>query len=113
MKKNEITYIDALSAVIDNCDLEQNVMDKLMALRASLQKKATKKVDEKKAAMDDELREAVLAVLSDEGMTCTQIANAVEGLGTASKARVILSSLLDGGHVRNEMIKGKSMYFQA
>lgn len=113
MKKNEMTYIDALSAVIDNCDLEQNVMDKLMALRASLQKKATKKVDEKKAAMDDELREAVLAVLSDEGMTCTQIVNAVEGLGTTSKARVILSSLLDGGHARNEMIKGKSLYFKA
>lgn len=78
-------------------------------LDADLAKAAAKRAEKK--AENAPLVEALQAILTDEPITASQIAEAVEGINNASKATVIAKILVESGvaTVTEVKVKGRTV----
>ena len=75
-------------------------------------KKVNTKANEEKIALDNALKAEILANLSEEGVTVTDLYKKSEGLSatTTQKVTSLLKSLVAEGQVKREEVKGKPLY---
>lgn len=78
MTTNKMTYVNALTYAIENIE-DAEVVQKLTALRESLSKRATSaRKPSAEQQHNDAIRGEIVAMLAEsEGMTITEIANAL------------------------------------
>ena len=108
----KMTYVDALNAVINGDEMTEQVIEKLTALRDSVAKRNAHKSGKPTKAQiaNAELGESIVATMeSGVDYTCTEIGKLVGGL-SSQKIYPIMKSLLDGGRVTCEKVKGKMIY---
>lgn len=116
MTNSKMTYVSALSYVLDNCNLPTDVAEKLVALhdqqvkRNSAERKPTaKQIADKQARA--ELGEKVLDILRNSAsplVTVAEICAALGGEYSTQKISAVLKSL--GTAVEREVDKRKAYY---
>ena len=96
-------------------EMKEFAKAEIAKLDAELAKAAEKRAAKK--AENAPLAEALQAILTDEPITASQIAEAVEGINNVSKATVIAKILVDSGvaSVTDVKVKGRAVkgYFKA
>lgn len=96
----KMTYGDALSFVLTNCALTDEVREKLTALQESLAKRNANKTSKptKTQRENAEVKEKVVELLTanPEGMQAKNVAAALE-LSSPQKASALLKQLVDDG----------------
>ena len=108
-----MTKVEAYKAVIAN-EITEEVVAKfeemLAAHEAEGEKRRNRAAEKRAEKLEAEkvLEEGILAVLSDEPMTATNICEAVEGINTPQKATVVAKRLVASGLVEVQDVKGKS-----
>lgn len=108
-----MTKVEAYKAVIAN-EITEEVVAKfeemLAAYEAEGEKRRNRAAEKRAEKLEAEkvLEEGILAVLSDEPMTATNICEAVEGINTPQKATVVAKRLVANGLVEVQDVKGKS-----
>ena len=108
-----MTKVEAYKAVIAN-EITEEVVAKfeemLAAHEAEGEKRRNRAAEKRAEKLEAEkvLEEGILAVLSDEPMTATNICEAVEGINTPQKATVVAKRLVACGLVEVQDVKGKS-----
>ena len=108
-----MTKIEAYKAVIAN-EITEEVVAKfeemLAAHEAEGEKRRNRAAEKRAEKLEAEkvLEEGILAVLSDEPMTASDICGAVEGINTPQKATVVAKRLVANGLVEVQDVKGKS-----
>ena len=108
-----MTKVEAYKAVIAN-EITEEVVAKfeemLAAHEAEGEKRRNRAAEKRAEKLEAEkvLEEGILAVLSDEPMTATNICEAVEGINTPQKATVVAKRLVANGLVEVQDVKGKS-----
>jgi hypothetical protein len=108
-----MTKREAYQAVVEG-NVTEDVVAKFAELiementaNAKKREKAAEKRAEKLEA-EKVLEDGILAFLSDEPKTASDIRDAVEGIETPQKATVIAKRLVEAGKVNVEKIKGKN-----
>jgi hypothetical protein len=107
-----MTKREFLTQVIEGTVSEETVefaKAEIVKLDAELAKAAEKRAAKK--AENAPLMEALQAILTDEPMTASQIAENVEGINNASKATVIAKALVEAGiaTVTEVKVKGRAV----
>ena len=108
-----MTKVEAYKAVIAN-EITEEVVAKfeemLAAHEAEGEKRRNRAAEKRAEKLEAEkvLEEGILAVLSDEPMTASDICEAVEGINTPQKATVVAKRLVANGLVEVQDVKGKS-----
>ena len=108
-----MTKVEAYKAVIAN-EITEEVVAKfeemLAAHEAEGEKRRNRAAEKRAEKLEAEkvLEEGILAVLSDEPMTASDICGAVEGINTPQKATVVAKRLVANGLVEVQDVKGKS-----
>ena len=108
-----MTKVEAYKAVIAN-EITEEVVAKfeemLAAHEAEGEKRRNRAAEKRAEKLEAEkvLEEGILAVLSDEPMTASDICGAVEGINTPQKATVVAKRLVANGLVEVQYVKGKS-----
>ena len=108
-----MTKVEAYKAVIAN-EITEEVVAKfeemLAAHEAESEKRRNRAAEKRAEKLEAEkvLEEGILAVLSDEPMTASDICDAVEGINTPQKATVVAKRLVANGLVEVQDVKGKS-----
>ena len=108
-----MTKVEAYKAVIAN-EITEEVVTKfeemLAAHEAEGEKRRNRAAEKRAEKLEAEkvLEEGILAVLSDEPMTASDICGAVEGINTPQKATVVAKRLVANGLVEVQDVKGKS-----
>ena len=82
-------------------------IEKLDRTNANRKAKSAEKRAEKLEA-EKVLEEGIMAILTDEPMTASDIKERVEGINSPQKATVVAKRLVAAGTVKVEDIKGKS-----
>ena len=114
----KMTYVQALDIAINALTgSEGEVVDRLIALRASIEKKnsADKKPTKTQLANAD-IRNEILALLSDGvSRTISEIAEAIPALHDATSQRVsaLLTPLMKDETIVREMVKRKAYFKMA
>jgi hypothetical protein len=108
-----MTKVEAYKAVIANEITEEVVakfVEMLAAHEAEGEKRRNRAAEKRAEKLEAEkvLEEGILAVLSDEPMTASDICGAVEGINTPQKATVVAKRLVANGLVEVQDVKGKS-----
>jgi len=110
----KITYVKALNYVIDNFDenTPSDVVEKITALRDTYVKKAENKKATARQNENESVKDIILAVLTTEGATVTDIQKRDETLGAMSNQRVsaLLRQLVEDGKVVKTTDKKKSFF---
>ena len=107
-----MTKVEAYKAVIAN-EITEEVVAKfeemLAAHEAEGEKRRNRAAEKRAEKLEAEkvLEEGILAVLSDEPMTASDICGAVEGINTPQKATVVAKRLVANGLVEVQDVKGK------
>lgn len=99
---NKTTYISALSFVLDNCDLPTEIAEKLTALRDQQVKRNSAEHKPTKTQKENEvLKDVVMAVMTTEGATVSEIMTRDERLSALSNQKVsaLLNALAKEGRV--------------
>ena len=116
----KMTNVTALTYVLSNYELPEDVQERVQALCATLEKRAEKaKLRERKPTAKElakreenaKLAEKVLESLTDEGQLCATLAEQ-HNVSTAKMA-AILRKLEEAGQVTCETVKRKSMWRRA
>ena len=107
-----MTKREFLTQVIEGTVSEETIefaKAEIVKLDAELAKAAEKRAAKK--AENAPLMEALQAILTDEPMTASQIAENVEGINNASKATVIAKALVEAGiaTVTEVKVKGRAV----
>jgi len=112
--EKKITYVDALNVAIGFEGMDKEVVEKLTALKNSIEKKSanrkpTKAQNENKALCDE-----IVAVLANlpEGATATEIAKASDALKDFSNQKIsgLLKILRENGSVVRDTVGRKSIF---
>ena len=117
-KIEKMTNVKALQYVLENCELTEEVADKIAKIKASYEKKSS--TGEKKPTAtqvaNETLKEAILAEMADntiyrvgemlKAFTC------LAGL-SAPKVTALMTQLKDAGKVVRTEEKGKAFYTKA
>lgn len=107
---NKMTYVQAIDFAI-NGNMTDEVVEKLNALKAQLAKRSTAERKPTKAQVANEgVKTDILALLTDEGKQCKDIA-AEMGLST-QKVSALLKQLVDGG-LAEKYTEKRVTYFKA
>ena len=110
----KMTYVKALNYVINGFtdDTPSDVVEKITALRDSQVKKAENKKATARQNENVGVKDTILAVLTTEGATVTDIQKRDETLGAMSNQRVsaLLRQLIDEGKVVKTVDKKKSYF---
>lgn len=106
----KMTYVTAIENAI-NGNLTEETVEKLMALKAQLEKRAnSERKPSKTQRENEEVKTNVLAILSSEGKQCKDIA---ETLGiSGQKCSALLKQLVDTGKAEKYTEK-RVTYFKA
>ena len=108
----KMTYVNAIDAVL-NGEVNDEVRERLVALRESLAKRNARKSDKltKTQRENEGVKSAILEVLSDgEAHQCKDIAAALEISG--QKCSALLRQMVEGGSVE-KFIEKRVTYFKA
>lgn len=102
MEKTKMTYVNALNTVLDTCDLDPEVAEKLAALKDSIAKRNAKPATRKptKAQRENEVVKTQIAdtlATFDEGVQAKAIADAM-GL-SVQKISALLRQMVEDGIV--------------
>ena len=113
MKK--MSYVGAVSAVLNGEVITDEIRERLEALKASLEKRAShKQVGPTKAQRENaELTEKVYAAMTEgEQYGSADIAELIPELDGATPQKVtpLMKSLVAAGRVLTEKVKGKTVY---
>ena len=108
-----MTKVEAYKAVIAgeiNEDVIAKFEEMLTAHDAESEKRRNRAAEKRAEKLEAEkvLEDGVLAVLSTEPMTASDIRDAVEGIETSQKATVIAKRLVANGLATQTEVKGKS-----
>lgn len=100
MKK--MTYVEALTVVLDTCELKEEVSERLEALKETLEKRASAKTAAVDTAMA-ELMEKVFRWMTEKGekVKASEVAKALD-LTSGQKATAVLNKLADEDKVERE-----------
>ena len=107
-----MTKFEAYQAVI-NGQITEDVVEKFREMMEAHEAEAEKRREraaEKKAeklAAEKVLEDGIMAVLGEDPMTATDIAEAVEGINTPQKATVVVKRLVAAGLAVVQDVKGK------
>jgi len=105
----KMTYVNALEMAI-NGNITAEVTEKLTALKAQLEKRASGERKPTKAQKENEgVKAQILEVLTHEGKQCKDIAEAVGISG--QKCSALLKQLVDGG-VAEKYTEKRVTYFK-
>ena len=106
----KMTYVNALDVVINGGEMTEEVKEKLTALKAQLEKRASGERKPTKAQKENEgIKAEILALLGAEGKQCKTIA---EELGiSGQKCSALLKQLVDGG-VAEKYTEKRVTYFK-
>ena len=110
----KMTYVQAIENAI-NGNLTTETVEKLTALRASIEKRNASKAGKpsKTAVANAEIGENVLsAMVEGETYTCAEIGKMVPALEGASSQKIapIMAKLVKSERVTCEKVKGKNVY---
>lgn len=113
MKK--MSYVSAVDAVLNGAPIEGEVAERLEALKASLEKRASRKPNgpTKAQKANAELAEAIFGAMVDgEVYGTSDIAGLVPALEGANPQKItpLMKSLVASGRVVAEKVKGKATY---
>ena len=112
-ERYKMTKIEAYKAVISN-DITEEVIEKFNELITAYEVEGEKRRNrsaEKRAeklAAEKVLEDGILAFLTDEPRTASDIKDNVEGINTPQKATVVAKRLVAAGLAKVEDIKGKN-----
>ena len=107
-----LTYVDALNVAL-SADLPEDVKAKLTALRDQTAKRNSAERKPTKAQVANEaLEEQVLAVLTTENATVTDIMGTSDALSALSNQKVsaLVNALVEDGKAVKEVLKRKSYF---
>jgi hypothetical protein len=107
-----LTYVDALNVAL-SADLPEDVKAKLTALRDQTAKRNSAERKPTKAQVANEaLKEQVLAVLTTENATVTDIMGKSDALSALSNQKVsaLVNALVEDGKAVKEVLKRKSYF---
>lgn len=107
-KKENFNAIATALNAIGNHDFDEFITHEIELLS---RKRSTSKTPTKRQKENEVLKEHILGVLSDEGMTVTEIMTTLneEGL-TNQRVSANLRQMVEGGTVHKEMVKGKALF---
>jgi len=113
MKK--MSYVGAVSAVLNGEVITDEIRERLEALKASLEKRANhKQVGPTKAQRENaELAEKIFGAMVDgEQYGSAEIASLIPEMegATPQKVTPLMKSLIEAGKVITEKVKGKAVY---
>ena len=116
MKK--MSYVSAVDAVLNGAPIEGEVAERLEALKASLEKRASRKPNgpTKAQKANAELAEAIFsAMVEGEVYGTADIAGLVPALEGANPQKIspLMKGLVASGRVVGEKVKGKAVYHLA
>ena len=109
----KMTNVKALEYVIENFgEMPEDVRAKVVAIKDSFVKKSENRKPTKTQAENEDIKSVILAVLSEDGATVTEIQAKDERLSALSNQRVsaLLRQLKDAGKVEKTMDKKKALY---
>jgi predicted transcriptional regulator len=107
-----MTKIEAYKAVVDG-QVTEDVLEKfremIEAHEAETEKRRGRAAEKRAEKLEGEkaLEDGILAVLGEEPMTASDIAEAVEGIKTPQKATVVVKRLVAAGLAHVQDVKGK------
>ena len=104
----KLTNVKALNYVIDNYELPEEILNKLVKIRDAQEKKSTGKVNEELL----ERMELVITGVEDKGSTATEIQGRVPELAglTNQKISAALNRLVQDGRIFKRMYKGRTLF---
>ena len=109
---DKMTNVKALAYVLENCDLPDEISEKVKAMKASYEKRNASKAGKpsKKAAENAEIAERVIATMvAGEGYDTNGI-KALLGDSELSPQKVTAVMKALGNRVVAEKVKGKAVY---
>ena len=109
---DKMTNVKALAYVLENCDLPDEISEKVKAMKASYEKRNASKAGKpsKKAAENAEIAERVIAAMvAGEGYDTNGI-KALLGDSELSPQKVTAVMKALGDRVVAEKVKGKAVY---
>lgn len=111
---NKMTYAQALTIAIETvreANVETEVIERLEALLDKTSKTVKSKAQIEKENLNEKLKDKIEALMCDgERRTATEIANAVEGIESCSKATYLLTQLCKEGRITRGEEKRKPFY---
>ena len=114
MATKKISYVSALNAVITGEEITDEIRERLEALKASLEKRNTRKAGPTKAQKANaELVEKIFEAMEpDVVYTTADICKLVPELAEASSQKVsaLMKKLVTAERVTSEKVKGKATY---
>ena len=113
MATKKISYVSALNAVITGEEITDEIRERLEALKASLEKRNTRKSNGPTKAQKEraELAEKVFgAMVAGESYGSKEIAGLIPELEGASSQKVTALMKSLGERVTSEKVKGKAVY---
>ncbi len=115
MMNSKVTYVDALSFVLDSCDLPVEISEKLSVLKGQIVRRnsAERKPTAKQRANAEAnalLGENILTILKTNGgqMTVSEICEVLGGEVSTQKVSAVIKSL--GSAVERSVEKRKAYY---
>lgn len=110
----KMTNVKALQFVVDNFkgEMPEDVAAKIEAIKASFENKAANRKPTKTQEENEGIKDAILAVLTADGATVTEIQGRSETLAALSNQRVsaLLRQLVDAGKVVKSTDKKKALF---
>ena len=111
----KLSYVGALEIVLNGGEITEEVSERLTALKASLEKRASRKPNgpTKAQKANAELAEAIFeAMESGVVYTTAEIGGLVPALEGASAQKIspLMRGLVNSGRVVAEKVKGKATY---
>ena len=114
MATKKISYVSALNAVITGEEITDEIRERLEALKASLEKRNTRKAGPTKAQKANaELAEKIFEAMEPDVVYATaDICKLVPELAEASSQKVsaLMKKLVTAERVTSEKVKGKATY---
>lgn len=111
----KLTYAKALDVAINAVAENEEVVAKLTALKASIEKKNASKGEKKPTATqkaNEVIKEQIVTVLADaeKALTVTEIVKALDGDFTNQKISALVRQLIDAGKVEKFEEKRRSYF---
>ena len=105
----KMTYVNAINEAI-NGNMTEAVVERLEALKASLEKRNTRKATgmTKTQKANEEIKAEILNALTAEGVTASEV-GAMFGFSN-QKASALLNQLVKAEKVVKTTVKGKSLF---
>ena len=109
---DKMTNVKALAYVLENCDLPDEISEKVKAMKASFEKRNASKAGKpsKKAAENAETAERVIAAMVEGETYDTNGIKALLGDSDLSPQKVTAVMKVLGNRIIAEKVKGKAVY---